>query len=206
VRFQTKRLELFGCWFGAGRIVSPVEVSGDRQAGLSSGGANEVQDLLITVEWFACPVLGDLGKEAVFNGVPFGSASRVVGNGESQTERIGQLRLELGFPGAATIAIAAAGVAQNEELPGAWIAARSLLAPPMRDGVGREGGCVMRDTHHDGPSIGEEIIDAVRDGDAGGVRAEIVVVDQSGRQIPTRAGILEVADQFALLGIDANNG
>src|ERR1039457_4600163 len=151
VRFQTKRLELFGCWFGAGRIVSPVEVSGDRQAGLSSGGANEVQDLLITVEWFACPVLGDLRKEAVFNGVPFGSASRVVGNGESQTERIGQLRLELGFPGAATIAIAAAGVAQNEELPGAWIAARSLLAPPMRDGVGREGGCVMRDTHHDGP-------------------------------------------------------
>ena len=206
MRLQAKRLELFGRWFGTGTIVAAVEVSGDRQAGLSSGGANEVQDLLITVEWFACPVLGDLRKEAVFNGVPFGSASRVVGNGESQTERIGQLRLELGFPGAATIAIAAAGVAQNEELPGAWIAARSLLAPPMRDGVGREGGCVMRDTHHDGPSIGEEIIDAVRDGDAGGVRAEIVVVDQSGRQIPTRAGILEVADQFALLGVDANNG
>src|ERR1019366_6026971 len=104
------------------------------------------------------------------------------------------------------LSIAAPGVAQNEELPGAWIAARSLLAPTMRDGVGREGGRVMRDTHHDGPSIGEEIIDAVRDGDAGGVRAEIVVVDQSGRQIQTRAGILEVADQFALLGIDANNG
>ena len=33
--------------------MAPVEVSGDRQAGLSSGGANEVQDLLITVEWFA---------------------------------------------------------------------------------------------------------------------------------------------------------
>jgi len=46
-------LELFGRWFGAGGIVAPVEVSGDRQAGLSSGGANEVQDLLITVEWFA---------------------------------------------------------------------------------------------------------------------------------------------------------
>ena len=59
-------------------------MSGDRQAGLSSGGSNEVQNLLIAVEWFAGPVLGDFGKEAVLNGVPFGSASGVVGNGESQ--------------------------------------------------------------------------------------------------------------------------
>jgi hypothetical protein len=57
-------------------------------------------------------------KRGVLNGVPFGSASRVMCNGESQTERIGQLRLEFGFPGAATSAIAAAGVAQNEELAG----------------------------------------------------------------------------------------
>ena len=86
---QAKRLELFGRWFGAGRIVAAVEVSGNRQAGLSSGGADEVQDLLITVEWFAGPVLGDLRKETVLNGIPLGSACRVVGNRESQAERIG---------------------------------------------------------------------------------------------------------------------
>jgi len=33
-----------------------------------------------------------------------------------------------------------------------------------------------------------------------------VVVDKAWRQIPARAGILEIADQFALLGIDANDG
>ncbi len=136
MRLQAKRLDLFGRWFCAGRIVAAVEVSAYRQAGLSSGRSNEVEDLLVTVEWLAGPVVGDLGKETVLNGVPFGSTSRVVGNSESQTERIGQLRLEFGFPGAATIAIAAAGVAQNEELPGTWIADRSLLAPPIRDGVG----------------------------------------------------------------------
>ena len=64
----------------------------------------------------------------------------------------------------------------------------------------------MRDTHHDRSSIGEQIVDAVRDGDAGGVGAEVVVVDQTGRKIPARAGILEVANQFALLGVDANDG
>lgn len=206
MRRQAKSLELCGRWFGAGGIVTTVEVGGDRQAGLSSGGANEVEDLLITVEWFAGPVLGDLRKETVLNGVPFRSASRVVGNSESQTKRIGQLRLKFCFPGAATIAIAAASVTQNEELPGAWIATRSLLAPPMRDGVGGKGGGVVRDAHHDLPSISEEIIDTVRDGDSGGVGAEVVVIDQAGRQIPTRAGILEVADQFALLGVDANDG
>ncbi len=64
----------------------------------------------------------------------------------------------------------------------------------------------MRDAHHDRPSIGEQIIDTVRDGDAGGIRAEIVIVDQAGRQIPARAGIFEIADQFALFGIDADDG
>jgi hypothetical protein len=33
-----------------------------------------------------------------------------------------------------------------------------------------------------------------------------VFVDQAGRPLPTRAGILEVADQFPLLGVDANDG
>ena len=64
----------------------------------------------------------------------------------------------------------------------------------------------MRDANHDGASVGEEIIDAVRYGDAGGVRAEIVIVDQAGGQIPAHSGILEIADQFALLGIHADNG
>ena len=38
----------------------------------------------------------------MLNGVPFGSARRVVGHGEGETERVGQLGLEFGFPGAAT--------------------------------------------------------------------------------------------------------
>lgn len=64
----------------------------------------------------------------------------------------------------------------------------------------------MRDADHDGPTIGEQIIDAVRDGDASGIRAKVVIVDQAGRQIPARTGIFEIADQFAFLGIDANDG
>jgi len=64
----------------------------------------------------------------------------------------------------------------------------------------------MRDADHDRPSIGEEIVDAVGNGDAGGIRAEVVIVDQTRRQIPARSGILESTNQFALLGIDADDG
>ena len=139
MRLQSKGLKLFGRWFSACGILATVEVSGDRQAGVSSRGADKVQDLLVAVEWFACSVLGDLGKEPVLDGVPFGSARRIVGNSESQPKRVGQLRLEFGFPGPAPSAIAATGVAEDEELAGSWIADRSLLAPPPRDGVSSEG-------------------------------------------------------------------
>jgi hypothetical protein len=64
----------------------------------------------------------------------------------------------------------------------------------------------MRDADHDGASIGEQIVDAIRYGDAGGIGAEIVIVDQARGQVPARSSILEIADQFALLGIDANDG
>jgi hypothetical protein len=39
----------------------------------------------------------------------------------------------------------------------------------------------MGNADHDGASIGEQIIDTVRHGDAGGIGAEVVIVDQAGR-------------------------
>jgi hypothetical protein len=36
--------------------------------------------------------------------------------------------------------------------------------------------------------------------------AEVVIVDQARRQVPTGTGISEMADEFALFGIDANDG
>ena len=46
-------LKLFRCRYGAGQIVPTVEMSTDRHAGLSSGGTNEVKDLVVAVERFA---------------------------------------------------------------------------------------------------------------------------------------------------------
>src|SRR5260370_37375068 len=102
----------------------------------------------------------------------------------------------MGFPGAGTTAVTAAGIAEDEELLGAWITEQSLLAPPMSAGVSGEGGGVMGDTDHDGSSIGEQIIDAVRDGDTRGIGREVAIIDQTGSKIPALPGIFEIADQF----------
>jgi len=49
-------------------------VGRDGQAGLSLGGANEAEDFLMAVEWFAGPVFGNLRKEAMLDGIPFRGA------------------------------------------------------------------------------------------------------------------------------------
>lgn len=127
-------------------------------------------------------------------------------DGKNEAEGVGKLRLQFRFPGTGASTVTAAGIAKDEKLAGAWIAPDAFLAPPMGNGVNGKGWCVMRDTDGDRAAIGQQIVDAIRDGDAGGVGAEIMIVDQDGCQIPSCARIVETSDQFALLGVDADNG
>ena len=78
--------------------------------------------------------------------------------------------------------------------------------PATSDGVGGEGCRVMRDAYEDRAAVGEQIIDTIRDRDANGIGTEIVIIDAHGRAIPLDAIVLEVADQFSLFGIDADDG
>ena len=110
-----------GSGIEAGRIVSTVEVGGHCQTGLGCGGAKEVENLLIAVQRFGGPVLGNFGKQAMFDGIPFGSARRIVSHSHGQSEGVGELRLEFGLPGMASTTIAATGVGENEELAGATV-------------------------------------------------------------------------------------
>ena len=114
----------------------------------------------------------------MLDGIPLGSAGWVMGNGEGQAKGVSQRRLEFGFPGAATAAVAATGVAQNEHVSRSWVTEGSLLLPPTGDGMRGKGRCVMRDSDNDGASISEQVIDAIRDGDAGGIGAEIMIIDR----------------------------
>ena len=76
----------------------------------------------------------------------------------------------------------------------------------MRDGMSGEGGRVVGNADHQSAAILVHIIDAVRDGDAAGIGAEVVIIDTPWGAFPTTPGIFEVAHQFALFTIDTDNG
>ena len=122
-----------------------------------------------------------------------------MGDRECQAKRVRQLRLEFGFPRATATAITTAGVTQNEELPGLRITVHGFGDPPLRDGMGSERCGLVRDAYHHRAAVRQQIINAVRDGDAGGVGTEVVIVDQTGdrsqrapglRKLPTNSRFL----------------
>jgi hypothetical protein len=49
----------------------------------------------------------------MLNGIPFGSASGVVSDSDSEVKAVGELRLEFGFPSPPVTAVAAAGIGQS---------------------------------------------------------------------------------------------
>ena len=86
---KAKGAKEHGIRIEAGWIVSTVEVGRHSQTGLSCGGTKEVENLLIAVQRLGGPILGDFGKQAMFDGIPFGSAGGIVGDGHSQGKGVG---------------------------------------------------------------------------------------------------------------------
>lgn len=136
---EAKGLKLFRRGLHAGRIVAAIQVRGDRQTRLGSSGSNEAEDLLIAVEWLTRPVFGDFREEAMLDGVPLGRARGIVGHGEGEAKGIGELGLEFGFPGATPAAIAAAGVAEQQQAAGVGVSRAAFVVPPARNRANRKG-------------------------------------------------------------------
>ena len=64
----------------------------------------------------------------------------------------------------------------------------------------------MRNTHDKCAAILGDVVNAIGNGDADGIGAEVVIENPSGAAFPTTAWIPEVAYQFTLLGIDTDDG
>src|SRR2546422_4906984 len=64
---------------------------------------------------------------------------------------------------------------------------------------------IVRDANADGAAVVRRVVNAVGDAHAAGIGAEVVIVHQNRRAIPFGSGVLEVADQFPFLAIDADD-
>jgi hypothetical protein len=184
----------------------PVIAGADFEPCAGGGPADQTQDLVVVGERLGGPVLADLTEQAAFNRVVLGGAGGIVGHGDGETQAITEVLLEVVFPGASRGGIAAAGVGQDQQVSGVWVAQASFPTPPPGDGRDGEGGGLVADADEHRTAVGLGIINAEGEGDARGEGAKVVVVDRGGDALPLLAGILEVAHQFPLLGVDTDDG
>ena len=70
--------------------MAAVEVGGDCETGSGAGVADEVEDFGVAVKRLGGPVLEDFGEQAVFDGVPFGSAGGVMSNGDGEPKAVAE--------------------------------------------------------------------------------------------------------------------
>src|SRR5215471_21325191 len=80
-----------------------------------------------------------------------------------------------------------------------------FVLPPVGDGMGGEGGSVVRNAHDKGAAILSNVIDAIGNGDADGIGTEVVIENAAGAAFPTTAWVSEVTHQFPLFGIHADD-
>ena len=95
--------------FDAFGIEALVDVASDGEAGTGGGGADQLDDDVVADKRFAAPVLGDVGKEAMLDAVPFAGAGRQMGDGDLEAGFVGKA-LEFTFPEADAGAVAAAAI------------------------------------------------------------------------------------------------
>ena len=72
--------------------------------------------------------------------------------------------------------------------------------------MGGESRWVVRYAHADSAAAVRRVVNVVGDADSAGVGAEVVIVHWNRRATPFGSGVFEVADQFAFLAVDADDG
>jgi hypothetical protein len=86
------------------------------------------------------------------------------------------------------------------------MAARPLAFPPGSDGMGGEGRRIVRDADAHSAAVIRRVVNAVGYAHSAGIGTEVVIVHPNWRATPFYAGVFEVANQFALLAVDADDG
>ena len=137
--------------------------------------------------------------------IPLRAACRIVGHGDREPVHIAETVLEGVLPRAGAVGVAAAAIGEQDELGGLGIAGSAFAAPPSSEVVDGEEGGVGGDADRDEAAVGERVVDAVGDGQAGGMGAEVVVVDRDRGRLPRDAGVAEASDQLFFLGVDAED-
>jgi hypothetical protein len=147
--------------FDAFGIAALVDVASDGEAGFGGSGADQLDDDVVADERFGAPVLGDVGKEAVLDAVPFAGAGWQMGDGYNQAGLVGKA-LQFTFPEADAGTVAAAAIGRDGQGWSLGIAFAAQPLPPAADALDRKFGGIGIDPDIDPSLVRGNVIDAVR--------------------------------------------
>lgn len=120
---------------------------------------------------------------------------------DGQVERVGQLDLQLLFPAARAIAIAAASVSQDQEGKGLRPIPTSRFLPPIDEVIHSKLRGIGGLSDKDMPLVVLDIVNPIGNGFAEGGAGEVVHVDGGGFFTPSLPRLKEVPNQLLLFGI-----
>ena len=106
--------------------------------------------------------------------------------------------MQVELPGARRATVAAAAVCEDLQGLGIGIVLAALRTPPFFNAVDGERRGVGGLADEDGAGVGARVVDAVGDGEAFGIGAVVVVIDEFGAAILLGAGIAERTDEHPL--------
>ena len=194
--------DLFPRWIRIG-----VECRPDVEPRVGGGGANQVDNHLMADQRAAPPILRDIGKQAMFNLVPFTRARGQMTDRQPQPCLIGQL-LQFGLPQPGAHPIAAPAVRNEQQFCRLRVGALAHLPPPPPHRLDSKFRRVMVRPHTDPAGVSRYIVDPIRDRFAQRLIWKVVYPDVFGLALglPLPPAIFEVTHQLFFLRIDRNDG
>ena len=194
---------LLGC-LDALRVILGVQDGSDLEPCLCCRGSDELEDLLVAVEWLPFPVAADVVEEEVLDRVPLRRTWRIVANGNGDGISVAE-PLETSHPDSAARSVATSAIGKDEEMLRAGVTPPPFHPPPGREAIGRELCCASRCSDDDEASIGHWVVETVGDRNALRQGPKVVVEGLLGLLPPGDPTIPEIPDQLPLLRINADD-
>ena len=185
--------------------MSAVQLRLASEAALSVSRTDKIQDGPVTDQGLPGPIQTNEAEETMLNQIPLRCSCWIMGDCNRQPEFVCQ-SLQAGLPQPTAGIVGPAIVGLNQQVILVGVRPLAHLHPPGANRRDGKFGRFMRDANHDIARVAGRVVDAIRQRDARRGAAKVGLEHIERPLPPGTPGVLEIADQFAFLSVDRNNG
>lgn len=189
---------------GDSRLINRrIQIGLTTKASGRDGRADEIEHGVVTLQRVTRPVGTHQVEHAMLNKIPFRRAGGIMRDRDNQTELVSQT-LQANFPEPPPTAIRTTPIGLDQQVSFTRVKKAPLFQPPRADRRDGKLGGIMRCTDENIALVMADVIDPIRDGFALSQVQKVVHIDLAPLLPPLYPGLLKVADQFTLFGINTD--